>query len=110
MTQAVMNPTPDLSIHILSLPSEILAAIASELHIQRGFLQDAEFDKRRLHRNNVSIRSLCSLALTCKIQCNHHPASLPMHHTVAEKAFRIFSVPDADQQPKAGPARWLSRV
>jgi hypothetical protein len=45
MTQAVMNPTPDPSIHILSLPSEIFAAIASELHIQRGFLQDAEFDK-----------------------------------------------------------------
>jgi hypothetical protein len=62
-----MDTTSDSSTcHILSLPNELLAAIASELHIQRGFLQDPESEKRRLRSNDITIRCLCSLALTCK--------------------------------------------
>jgi hypothetical protein len=41
-------------------------AIASELRIERGFLNDTKAEQGRLHTNDVTIRSLCSLTLTCR--------------------------------------------
>ena len=66
-TLAVMDATPDSSVcHIFSLPDELIVAIASELRVERGFLNDTEAERERLHANNITIRGLCSLALTCR--------------------------------------------
>jgi hypothetical protein len=62
-----MEPALSSSVcHIASLPDELLVAIASELRIERGFLNDPDAEFDRCYTNKIKIRSLYSLALTCR--------------------------------------------
>ncbi|KAF2994585.1 hypothetical protein E8E13_001612 [Curvularia kusanoi] len=52
--------------HLASLPDELLVAIASELRIERGFLNDTDAEERRVSNNAITTRSLSALVLTCR--------------------------------------------